>query len=55
MVDTSDRSVYRAKEEYLQMQEQAESTESRPFLSSWYGDHFFDKTSKQEQDNDKNG
>lgn len=55
MVDTSDRSVYRSKEEYLQMQEQAESTESRPFLSSWYGDHFFDKTSKQEQDNDKNG
>lgn len=39
MVDCADQSIYRSKEEYLQMQAKAEATQARPYLSTWKGDH----------------
>ena len=52
VVDSSDRTIYRSKEEYLSLQQQAELTESRPYLSTWHGDHLDD--GKSLQDSNKN-
>ncbi len=39
LVDSSDQTVYLSKEEYTKLREQAAQTESKPYLSTWHGDH----------------
>ncbi len=53
MVDSSDQTVYLSKEEYMKLREQAELTESRPYLSTWHGDHLDEP--KKEEPKEKRG
>ena len=50
MVDSSEQTVYLSKDEYTKLREQAELTESRPYLSTWHGDHL-DEPKDEEAEN----
>ncbi len=49
LIDSSEQTVYLSKDEYVKLREQAEQTESRPYLSSWHGDHLDESKEKDGQ------